>query len=536
MKHKLLSILLCLAMALGMLPAAALAAEPLPEGADPAKWDTLTLQKADGTALKEGTDYTVTDGTYYHYAYSESFKYHIYNVTTSDPIVIGGGAQYKNESLTYPLKSRVTLGDAVTSVTLSDVTALGELSIADGSSVTFTLAGKNCVDHIYGKGAATNMIFDGEGSLTGKHIGGINKYGADPADNVGCNITINSGTFNITAGYESAIGGGQYGNAGKITINGGNITAKSDYGAAIGGGEHGKASTIIINDGEINATGSFGAAIGGGQDGKAEKITIKGGSITARGSHVGAAIGGGQDGDAGTIEISGGELNVTARNMAIGGQNADTITISGGNIKLGKLNSSSKEIPADASQIGAAKGGKADQIKISGGSFNVSIPKDYCEAGFEPKDDGNGNYTVEDNRPIEINGQRHSTLDDAITAAKDGDVITILVSDRYKLNGSLNYKDKAITIKAADGVNATFDMSGGAVALHNAKLTFEGVTFDYYPNRNYIGIQHTDTMTYNNCTFRGSSSCTPTARPSTTARSIRKAAMLTTSGHTAQRT
>ena len=503
MKHKLLSILLCLAMALGMLPAAALAAEPLPEGADPAKWDTLTLQKADGTALKEGTDYTVTDGTYYHYAYSESFKYHIYNVTTSDPIVIGGGAQYKNESLTYPLKSRVTLGDAVTSVTLSDVTALGELSIADGSSVTFTLAGKNCVDHIYGKGAATNMIFDGEGSLTGKHIGGINKYGADPADNVGCNITINSGTFNITAGYESAIGGGQYGNAGKITINGGNITAKSDYGAAIGGGEHGKASTIIINDGEINATGSFGAAIGGGQDGKAEKITIKGGSITARGSHVGAAIGGGQDGDAGTIEISGGELNVTARNMAIGGQNADTITISGGNIKLGKLNSSSKEIPADASQIGAAKGGKADQIKISGGSFNVSIPKDYCEAGFEPKDDGNGNYTVEDNRPIEINGQRYSTLDDAITAAKDGDVITILVSDRYKLNGSLNYKDKAITIKAADGVNATFDMSGGAVALHNAKLTFEGVTFDYYPNRNYIGIQHTDTMTYNNCTFKG---------------------------------
>ena len=162
MRRKLLSIILALTMALGMLPAAALAAEPLPEDAAPAKWDTLTLQKADGTALKEGTDYTVTDGTYYHYAYSESFKYHIYNVTTSDPIVIGGGAQYKNESLTYPLKSRVTLGDAVTSVTLSDVTALGELSIADGSSVTFTLAGENCVDHIYGKGAATNMIFDGE--------------------------------------------------------------------------------------------------------------------------------------------------------------------------------------------------------------------------------------------------------------------------------------------------------------------------------------------------------------------------------------
>ena len=102
-----------------------------------------------------------------------------------------------------------------------------------------------------------------------------------------------------------------------------------------------------------------------------------------------------------------------------------------------------------------------------------------------------------------INGVSYDSLTDAIAAAKDGDVITILVSDPYKLNGSLNYKDKAITIKAADGVNAKFDMSGGAVALHNAKLTFEGVTFDYYPNRNYIGIQHTDTMTYNNCTFNG---------------------------------
>ena len=29
---------------------------------------------------------------------------------------------------------------------------------------------------------------------------------------------------------------------------------------------------------------------------------------------------------------------------------------------------------------------KADQIKISGGSFNVSIPKDYCEAGEESRE------------------------------------------------------------------------------------------------------------------------------------------------------
>ena len=100
----------------------------------------------------------------------------------------------------------------------------------------------------------------------------------------------------------------------------------------------------------------------------------------------------------------------------------------------------------------------------------------------------------------------YETLDAAITAAKDGDTITILKAAKnesgYKLNGNLTYSGKAITIKAADGANVKFDMSA-AVALHGAKITFEGVTFDYKTNGNYIGIQHADTLVYNNCTING---------------------------------
>ena len=100
----------------------------------------------------------------------------------------------------------------------------------------------------------------------------------------------------------------------------------------------------------------------------------------------------------------------------------------------------------------------------------------------------------------------YETLDAAITAAEDGDTITILKAAEnesgYKLNGNLTYSDKAITIKAADGTNVKFDMSA-AVALHGAKITFEGVTFDYKTNGNYIGIQHADTLVYNNCTING---------------------------------
>ena len=501
-KSKFLSILLALCLTLSLLPVSAMAAEPLPAGADPSVWDRLTLTRADGTALVEGTDYTITKGTYYHYAYTESFTYNIYNVTTPDAVVISGGAQYQNASLSNPLKSRVVLGAATANVTLSSVTALGELSIAEGSTVNFTLMGDNYVDYIYGKGATTNMIFGGEGSLTGKHIGGVNKYNADPATNVSCNITINSGTYNMTAGYESAIGGGQYGNAGTITINGGNITAKSNYGAAIGGGQNGAATSVIITDGQVNATGSFGAAIGGGQNGDANSIKIEGGLIEARGSHIGAAIGGGQSGSVGTVEITDGDITAIARKMAIGGENAGDITISGGSIKLGKLDSSSNEIPADASQIGAASGGKVDEIKISGGTFNVQIPKDYCEEGFDITDDGNGNYTVAEPKIASINGVTYGSLDKAIAAVKDGETITILAADEYTLNGSLAYTGKAFTIEAADGVNVAFDMSA-AVALHGAKITFKGVTFNYKTNGNYIGIQHADTLVYNNCTING---------------------------------
>ena len=105
-----------------------------------------------------------------------------------------------------------------------------------------------------------------------------------------------------------------------------------------------------------------------------------------------------------------------------------------------------------------------------------------------------------------INGVGYDSLDAAITAAQNGDTITILKAAEdesgYKLNGSLTYSGKAITIKAASGVDVKFDMSTG-VALHGAKITFEGVTFEYKTNNNYVGLQHTDTMVYNNCVFNG---------------------------------
>ena len=100
-----------------------------------------------------------------------------------------------------------------------------------------------------------------------------------------------------------------------------------------------------------------------------------------------------------------------------------------------------------------------------------------------------------------IGSATYESLDEAITAVADGETIVVNAGE-YTLNGSLNYTGKAFTIVAAEGAKVSFDMSA-AVALHGAKITFNNVTFDYKTNGNYIGLQHTDTLVYNNCIING---------------------------------
>ena len=95
----------------------------------------------------------------------------------------------------------------------------------------------------------------------------------------------------------------------------------------------------------------------------------------------------------------------------------------------------------------------------------------------------------------------YETLDEAIKAVRDGETIVVNAGE-YKLNGNLTYTGKAFTIQAAEDAKVSFDMSA-AVALHGAKITFAGVTFDYKTKGDYIGLQHTDTLVYNDCTVNG---------------------------------
>lgn len=120
------------------------------------------------------------------------------------------------------------------------------------------------------------------------------------------------------------------------------------------------------------------------------------------------------------------------------------------------------------------------------------------------EDEGGGTANVSEGETVTvatIGSTTYESLDAAITAVADGETIVVNAGE-YTLNGSLNYTGKAFTIAAADGADVSFDMSA-AVALHGARITFNNVTFDYKTNGNYIGLQHTDTLVYNNCTING---------------------------------
>lgn len=101
-----------------------------------------------------------------------------------------------------------------------------------------------------------------------------------------------------------------------------------------------------------------------------------------------------------------------------------------------------------------------------------------------------------------VGDTEYETLEAAIGAVKDGETV-VVNAGAYKLVGSQSdYMGRAFAIKAAEGAAVSFDMSQ-AVTLGGAKITFEGVTFDYKTNNNYTGLQHADTLVYNDCTING---------------------------------
>ena len=74
---------------------------------------------------------------------------------------------------------------------------------------------------------------------------------------------------------------------------------------------------------------------------------------------------------------------------------------------------------------------KDESIRISGGTFSVKVPEEYCEAGYIPQDNGDGTYGVKQGVYVaETNNVKYETLQESIDAAKKNAIIKLIANTK----------------------------------------------------------------------------------------------------------
>ena len=104
-----------------------------------------------------------------------------------------------------------------------------------------------------------------------------------------------------------------------------------------------------------------------------------------------------------------------------------------------------------------------------------------------------------------IGSNEYTSLDAAIKAVADGDTIVVKAGTYVLPASDSMYTGKAFTIEAASDAEVHFTMPneyGKYIAIHNAKVTFNNIIFDY-GTADYVGLAHADTLEYNKCTING---------------------------------
>ena len=229
-----------------------------------------------------------------------------------------------------------------------------------------------------------------------------------------------------------------------------------------------------LNNVTINEAGEY---YGLWINGNGQTVTVNGGSITATNNGRGIKIADQYiDAPASvTLEVTDTKFN-TAKKAAVLVSSKAGATITATNVDIENVaadNTNFAWVDEDwATYFGKVTVNGAPAAQESADSFTVAIMDGEKVVGY------------------------YKTLADAVAAAQANAEVKILKAGTYAVPTGKN-----ITITGAvDGV--VFD-NIGAHNMGGASVTFNNVTFDYYPNVNYTGLQHSGNLVYNNCTFNG---------------------------------
>ena len=437
MKKRILSILLCCVMLVGLLP-------------------TVALAESGVSYLDEtGTSQTCASAT---------------EVTSSDT---GWTTGWYVVQGTVEIGSRVTVSGDVHLI-LTDgctLTVNGGIQVQDNS--TESTPNTNALT-IYGQ---TQPVLDADGNVT-NNVGKLIATSAERDYNavIGGNrgnsyggscgtITINGGVVKATNTDGAGIGGGfgsssSGGSGGTITINGGYVEASSQFGAGIGGGEGGSdggsGGEITINGGSVIATGVNGAAIGGGYSGGGTggdggTITITGGSVIATGNVNGAGIGSGygtRGGSGGEVMITGGTVKASSsRGAGIGVGYSDSEIGNSGTFQTNNGNA-----VIFASSIGDQSG------KTSNAWHGIIFEGDEGKVYGNPTlaDD----LTIPENKALDIPSGKTLTVNSTITVQG-----TLTNNGTIIGSGSITPDAKKLTYKAAPSTPVIDSVSADSITL-----------------------------------------------------------------------
>ena len=314
-------------------------------------------------------------------------------------------------------------------------------------------------------------------------------------------ISVTSGTVTVKNG--NVMGGTGYYNIEVTKDSNANLTL-TDVTATAGN----TGSSMIDNWGTLTITsGTYSGGLNVVKSEEGSKLTITGGTFTgsyATNGYTGVIL------VYGDTTISGGEfiqsLTTTGRwnhpqviaTGVVEGYTAIT-RVTGGHF----VNKMSGE--------GIFRGiGKAtsDNFKVSGGTFNKSIPESYCADGFIPTKNADGTYGVKEGQYVaKIGSKKYETLADAIRLATKGKTITLLADVEQNAQLTIN---KSITLDLnGKTIKNTVDIWGNKAnailsITNGAKVTITGNgTIDAKENDCYTINMVKGDLTIENGTFYG---------------------------------
>ena len=454
MKRKLLSILLCLAMALSLLPTAALAEKAVEGGGVEGSGQTNYVAQTNGTGyetLQAAIDAAARKATVKLLADTKE------NVTISTPYV------------TLDLNGHTLNGS--TGERKPALTITAHVTVKDSSEAqTGTIMREDTAEN---SGVSSHYVIDIQGGGWLTFESGTVKNGSGAGGTKGASL--------VRVGDDSVA---EYPG---LNIKGGTFTQDNFIVIKVDRGD------LFLNGGTLNSANSYAVE-------NWFRATIKGGTVN--GAVSSWTYSGGSNS---TLEISGGTVNGAVTSVNYG--DADKVAkveITGGTV-TGELDTRSYD-PTTGKLTSITDVAKST-IKVTGGTFSDN-PSAYLVEGSTATQNDDGTFGVAKAYLARIGETFYYTMEDAFEAQTDGDTIVLLrdyttgstfnsgsINRTVDLNGhtwtctgtdansaafEINYSNASLTVKNGKIVSSQLvglipSAMGGTIKYDNSSLVFDGV-------------------------------------------------------------